>query len=377
MVYIHVGFLQQVKIEMTRKIFPLVFILLLAACGGQLPFSGTPQPQAAGEPTTTQETEPIVLGAIYSITGGQAGLDIPSAQGAQLAVDQANEEGGILGRPVQLILQDGATDPQVIGQRSQTIMDEYPTVTALFGLSDTDLVEAAAGAAAAQGRLFLTSGATSPKLPAAEPGYLFLACFGDNVQAAAGAEWAFNELSARSAAVLYREGSTYTDLLQGYFQTRFTELGGEIVDVQSYEFGQDSQNGGIEAAVEQLETADLIYLAATPDDALPAVLALRAAGFEQPILGGDGLDVATLWQNPNVSQLFFTTHAYLGENNPDPRVTAFREAYLAAFPDSAPDAFAALGYDAARLLMARSRPQEAPTHSWCAMPWLRCRISKE
>ncbi|MEZ4678407.1 MAG: hypothetical protein R2932_29740 [Caldilineaceae bacterium] len=47
-----------------------------------------------------------------------------------------------------------------------------------------------APAAAAAQRLFLTSGATSPQLPAQVPDYLYLACFGDNVQAAAAAEWA-------------------------------------------------------------------------------------------------------------------------------------------------------------------------------------------
>jgi branched-chain amino acid transport system substrate-binding protein len=307
---------------------------------------------AGSSPAANEEIEPAILGAIYSLTGEQSGLDIPSAQGAQLAVDQVNEAGGILGRPVQLVLQDGATDPQVIAQRAQQIMEEYPSVSGLFGLSDTDLVEAAAPVVAAQERLFLTSGATSPKLPETEPGYLFLACFGDNVQAAAGAEWAYNDLSARTAAVLYKEDSTYTELLQGYFRARFTELGGEIVAVKSYEYGPEQQNSDLEAAVEQLESADLIYLAATPDDALPAVLALRDAGFDQPILGGDGLDVPTLWQNQDISQVFFTTHAYLGEDNLDPRVKVFREAYLAAYPDSTPDAFAALGYDAARLLMA-------------------------
>ena len=311
----------------------------------------TSQSATTAAPAAYNELEPIVLGAIYSLTGEQAGLDIPSAQGAQLAIDQANESGGVLGRPLQLVLQDGATDPQTINRRAQQIIDEHPTVSALFGLSDTDLVEAAAPVTSAQGRLFLTSGATSPRLPTVEPGYLFLACFGDNVQAAAGAEWAFNDLSARSAAILYREDSTYTELLQGYFQTRFTELGGEIVAVQSYPFGPDQQNSDLEAAVQQLATADLIYLAATPDDALPAVLALRAAGFDKPILGGDGLDVPTLWGNRDVSQVYFTTHAYLGEDNDDPRVKAFREAYRAAYPDSTPDAFAALGYDAARLLM--------------------------
>lgn len=53
-----------------------------------------------------------------------------------------------------------------------------------------------------------------------------------------------------------------------------------------------------------------------------------------------------------MQQIFFTTHVYLGANNPDPAVRAFRKAYTAAHPDKEPDAFTALGYDAAHLMMA-------------------------
>ncbi len=60
----------------------------------------------------------------------------------------------------------------------------------------------------------------------------------------------------------------------------------------------------------------------------------------------------TQQKHPEVSNVFFTTHAYLGSDNPDPKVVAFRKAYSQAYSGRFPDAFAALGYDAARLLMA-------------------------
>ena len=70
-------------------------------------------------------------------------------------------------------------------------------------------------------------------------------------------------------------------------------------------------------------------------------------------IGGDSFDSEGLWrQRPDVDEVYFTTHAYLGEDNKNPRVIAFRKEYVEAFPDAAPVAFAALGYDAARLLMA-------------------------
>ena len=74
-------------------------------------------------------------------------------------------------------------------------------VSALFGLSDTDAVLAAAPPAAAAETLFLTSGATSPQLAEQIPTYLYLACFGDNDQAAAGAEYARQTLKAGASYV--------------------------------------------------------------------------------------------------------------------------------------------------------------------------------
>ena len=71
-----------------------------------------------------------------------------------------------------------------------------------------------------------------------------------------------------------------------------------------------------------------------------------------PIIGGDGFDSERVWrEHPSVANVYYTTHAYLGPDSTDPRIVAFRQAYLAAHPGEAPDAFAALGYDTARLAM--------------------------
>jgi len=294
-----------------------------------------------------QVQPPLVVGAIYNLTGTQAELDVPSAEGAQVAVDEVNRGGGVLGRRVELALEDGETNTDVIATRVGDLLRRFRSMPGLIGLSDTDMVLAAAPVAAAAGDLFLTSGATSPKLPAQVPEWLFLACFGDNEQAAAGAEWAYGERSARTASILYSTASSYTMLLQGYFRARFEQLGGQIVSVSPYtpaDLREDTIRGVV--------PADVIYLSAQPQDALQAVQLLRAGGFSAPILGGDGFDSAGLWEeHPEIDDVFFTTHAYLGPDNQDPEVVAFREAYQHAHPGSTPNAFTALGYDAARLLL--------------------------
>lgn len=297
---------------------------------------------AAGE-------SPVVIGAIYNLTGGQQDLDIPSSQGARLAVDLANETGGVLGRRVTMTLVDGETRPEVIAERTRALIAGEPAISGLIGLSDTDMVIAAAKVAATEGRAFLTSGATSPLLPGQIPEYLFLACFGDNVQAAAGAEWAYDTLKARTSIILFRQESTYARLLQGYFAERFKELGGEVVTTVPYRLAAED----IEAKIANLPGADLVYLAGQPDGVAMLVPALRKAGIKAPILGGDGLDIGAAWAKvDDANDVYFTTHGYLGADNPNPTVKTFRAAFAKAYQGKEPDAFAALGYDAARLIMA-------------------------
>ncbi len=311
-------------------------VLVLAAAAFALAAAGA-----------TAAERPVIVGALYNLTGGQQDLDVPSSRGARLAVDEANKKGGVLGRPVQLILRDGQTKPKVIARETAKLFKQETTIAGLIGFSDTDMVLAAASIAAKNKRVFLTSGATSPELPRQVPQYLFLACFGDNVQAAAGAEWAIKTLKARSVVVLYKQSSSYARLLHGYFETRFKQLGGKVLAVRPY------TPASIKAKVRDLPPADLVYLAAQPDDVAAAIAALREAGIASPILGGDGLDIGAAWkQVAHADKIYFTTHAYLGADNPDARVQAFRAAYAKAYPGKEADAFAALGYDTARLLMA-------------------------
>jgi branched-chain amino acid transport system substrate-binding protein len=309
----------------------------------------TTQAGAQTTGSTTTEAAPVVVGALYNLTGFQSGLDIPSSHGARLAVMQINRNGGVLGRTLRLVLEDGHSQPEALRAKTALLLKRYPSMTAFVGLSDTDMVLGAAPVAAESGRLFLTSGATSPRLPVQVPKYLFLACFGDNVQAAAAAEWAYGELSARTAAIVYDAAKDYTSLLQGYFRTRFEELGGRIVTVRR--FTMQAELNGVTGGIGK---PDLVFLSvAAPEDIIEGVRELRKAGYSGPVFGGDSFDAEKLWQrHAELGNVFFTTHAYLGKDSPDPRVAAFREVYTSAYPGSTPDAFAALGYDTVRLLAA-------------------------
>ena len=157
-------------------------------------------------------------------------------------------------------------------------------MSAITGLSDTNMVLAAAPVAEKARMVFLTSGATSPRVTLEFPNYYFMACFGDNTQAAAGAEYAYSALGAKTAYLLFDDTTDYTVLLAGYFKDRYLQLGGQIVGEDTYTGGATDFSAQI-AKIKALETPpDMLYVSSGPDDIGTLVKQLRDAGRRRAYL---------------------------------------------------------------------------------------------
>jgi branched-chain amino acid transport system substrate-binding protein len=315
----------------------LILALLASAC-------------AAG-PSAQQAGAPIKIGAIYNLTGGMASLDVPSANGAKLAVKEINDAGGILGRKVELVMYDGKTDAATIGNAATQLV-ESDKVKAMLGFSDSDMTLAAAPIAAKGNIAFVTSGATSPKLPDAVPTYLYLACFGDNVQAAAAAEFAYNDLKGKTAYLLIDRGMEYTLLLGRYFKERFTELGGQIVLEDTYQLGDKDFSAQVTKFKGLATPPDFLFIASGPDEVGGLVKQFRDAGVTQPIVGGDGYDTPLLVEiaGPGAENVYFTTHSLMDAELGSDAAKKFIAAYQAEYKTPPENAFAALGYDTVKLI---------------------------
>jgi branched-chain amino acid transport system substrate-binding protein len=214
------------------------------------------------------------------------------------------------------------------------------------------MTRAAAPIAAKAGLVFVTSGATSPKLPDQVPDYLFLACFGDNVQAAAGAEYAYNTLKYKSVYLLTDQGMDYTKLLSKYFKERFTELGGQVTLEDSYQGGDKDFSAQITKLKGSATQPDFLYIAAGPDDIGTIVKQFRDSGVDKAIMGGDGYDTPLLVQIPGkgATNVYFTTHSLMDANLGTDAIKKFMSAYSAEYNTPPENAFAALGYDTMKLI---------------------------
>jgi branched-chain amino acid transport system substrate-binding protein len=319
-------------------------LFLLAALVAALALSGcdTPSASSAGAP--------IMIGGLFNIGGPMGGLDTEGQNGALLAAHEINAAGGVLGTSLNLVVKDGKTDPATIEQITGELLQQQPA--ALIGFGDTDSVLISGPFAQRANVPFVTYGATSPRLPVTVGSTLFLACFGDNVQAAAGAEFMYDTLHARKIALVYDKGVEYTRLLAGYFKDRWTGLAGHdsILTEETYRYKDTDYSVQIQHIKALATPPDVLYIAAMPGDIPTIVKQFRSSGVMLPIVGGDGYDTPDLLAvGAAANNVYYSTHALVNADQSSPALKAFTERYKAAYKTN-PSAFSALGYDAVMLV---------------------------
>jgi branched-chain amino acid transport system substrate-binding protein len=303
---------------------------------------------ASGSPASAQDT--IKIGAPYNVTGALSSVDAPALNGAKLKVEEINAAGGVLGKKLELATYDTKTDPTVMASVASQLVNQ-DKVVAGAGYTDSDSVLALGPIFQQAGIPFVTPGATSPKLPDQIGTDIFLACFGDNVQAAAGAEFVLNKLNGKTAFLLRDNSTEYTTLLAKYFEEAYTHGGGQIIARDDYKAGDKSFTAQITKLKALPNKPDVLYVAAQPDDIGLVVKQMRQAGLTQPIVGGDGYDTPLLLQvgGHAANNVYFSTHAYMAEDS-TPGIVKFYNAYKAAYNTPPENAFAALGYDSVGLV---------------------------
>jgi branched-chain amino acid transport system substrate-binding protein len=306
---------------------------------------------AAGLLTHTARAEDTIkIGAPFNVTGALSSLDAPALNGAKLKAKEINDAGGVLGKKIELVVYDTKTDPTVIASVASQLINQDKVHVAL-GFTDSDSVLALGPIFQQAGVPFVTPGATSPKLPDQIGDMIFLACFGDNVQAAAGADFVKDKLSGKNVYLLRDNAAEYTVLLAKYFEEAFTHSGGQIIGKDDYKTGDKTFTAQITKIKAAAQKPDVVYVSAMPDEIGLIVKQMRQAGVTQPIVGGDGYDTPLLVQvgGKASDDVYFTTHAYMAADS-TPAIQKFYKDYKAAYGTDPENAFAALGYDTVGLI---------------------------
>ena len=288
----------------------------------------------------------IVVGEFASLTGKEATFGGSSHEGTQLAIEQLNAAGGVLGKKFKLITEDNQTKAGESATVVNKLISKDGAVAILGEVASSRSLEAAP-ICQSNGVPMISPSSTNPKVT--ETGdFIFRVCFIDPFQGTVMANFATKTLKAKKVAVFTDVKSDYSKGLAKYFKEGFTKAGGQIVSELDF-------NGGDKDFKGQLTTIkganpDAVFVPGYYTDAALICIQAKEIGLNVPLFGGDGWESDTLTKlgKEAVEGNYFSTH-YAPDVATD-LSKKFVADYQKRYNGKLPDAMAALGYDSAMLL---------------------------
>lgn len=297
----------------------------------------------------------ILVGQFGSFTGSEATFGQSTDKGVRMAFDEKNQAGGVKGKKLKLISLDNQGKAEEAAAAVTRLITQN-NVIAVIGEVASSRSLAAAPIAQQHKIPMITPSSTNPKVT--EVGdYIFRVCFIDPFQGTVMAKFAYEHLKARRVAILRDMKSDYSIGLADFFIKKFTELGGTIVADEKYQAGESTFEGQLTQI--KAEKPDAIFIPGYYTEVGLIAKQARKLGITVPLLGGDGWDSSKLYEigGKDINGSYFSNH-YTTESK-DPVVVNFIAKFKERYNGETPDALAAAGYDAARVLIeAMERAEE-------------------
>jgi branched-chain amino acid transport system substrate-binding protein len=295
--------------------------------------------------SSTDAEDKIKIGAVTCLTGGLSTFGISSAQGAKLATDQINAAGGILNRPLELIIDDNQSKSGETARITRKFLTQDRVIAILGDLTSSFTMEAAPLAQNAHIPL-LTPSATNVTITTIG-NFVFRSCFTDPFTGRIMARFALDHLKANRAVLMTDIKQDYSIGVAEALKQYFVANGGHILEELSFSSGDTD----FRAQLTKLKAArpDVVFLPAFYPEAGLILRQGRLLGITTPYLGGEGWDSPVLIQvaGKGANGSFYTNH--FSADDKDPRVQQFVSSYKDRY-HALPDALAALWYDGTRLM---------------------------
>jgi branched-chain amino acid transport system substrate-binding protein len=276
--------------------------------------------------TAAASGKPIVIGAAIDLTKNMAPFDAPALEAAKIEIAKINAAGGVNGRPLEIKFINDQLDP------TQTKADALKLVTEGVNIGwvtcDVDYATPAITE-------FLTA-----KLLTVSP------CIGTDQMgpsrfgAAGQLAYTFGNPAQQDGAAVaeyaisrgWKTADVVTDKLLVYFQNvcqgftlRFKQLGGTIVDQESFTQGDKTINN-VATRVSGKPAKVIAFCTSFAADQPAFVSSLRTLGNKTPIIDGWASDGNYWWsKNPKVTNFYFLTYASALAPDPSAAVRAFEK----------------------------------------------------
>ncbi len=293
----------------------------------------------------------IVVAEYGSFTGEQADFGKQTDNGIQLAIEEANKAGGVEREGKKYQIELDKDDDKSQAPNAETVVkgliDKYKPIAVLGEVASSASI-AGGKVCEAAGIPMITPSSTRVELTH-NKNFLFRVCFNDAYQAAVVARFAIDGLKAKKVAILTNNEQAYSTGFRDEFEKAFTRYGGKVVMKQTYT-AKDQDYRSMLTAI-KAASPDAILIPGYYNDAGTIAKQAREMDIKIPLLGGDGWSSQQLFPiaGDGADNCYISDH--MSTEDPKPAIQDFVKNYKARF-NSDPTSMSALGYDAAKLLLA-------------------------
>ncbi len=281
--------------------------------------------------------ETIKIGSILPLTGDVANIGLSTRDAINLAVEEINSQGGINGKKLEVIYEDGKCNAKDAAEAGNKLINVDKVQLIIGGLCSGETL--AVAPAAEQNKVAMLSPCSSAPKVSDAGDYIFRDYPSDTFQGSFAAEYAYNKLNVRKVALLNTIGD-WGSGLKDKFKQRFLQLGGHIVAEESFE--QDATDMRGQLTKIKAANPELIYMPAYTQGASLILKQAKELGITTKMLGGDGSDDPAVIQTAgNAAEGFQFTVA-------SPGTTAFEEKFRSKF-NAGLLVCTSYGYDAAKI----------------------------
>src|SRR3989338_8226145 len=265
---------------MKKQVYVILTLLVLAlsACATQQ--QAEEQEQSDSQQQQTQPQGTYKIGVMYPLTGDGASYGLPIQRTTKIAIDEINAKGGVNGRKLEAIYEDGKCNPKDGNAAAQKLVNIDKVEVIIGGVCSGETLGAAP--IAEENKVALISpSATSPDITNAGD-FIFRLAPSDAFAGIVAAEYASKDLKTSKAAII-SETTDYAQGLRNVFKSYFEDLGGEIVADETY----NPEDTDFRTQVTKVKAAnpDIIYLVPqTVPKGILLVKQVKEAGIDQQLL---------------------------------------------------------------------------------------------
>lgn len=322
-------------------ILSVLLLSLLVSCKKRDASSEGP-----GASSASPSTGPIRIGHYASMTGSTAHFGQDTDKAVRLAIEQANQQGGVNGRKIEIVTLDTRGDSAEAANAVTRLID-VEKVSAIIGEVASSL--SLAGGRVAQRRKIpmVSPSSTNPKVT--EVGdYVFRVCFLDPFQGKVMATFARKNLELERVAILKDVKNDYSIGLAEAFEKAFTAVGGSISVEQSYSQGDTDFSAQLTAI--KATNAQAIFVPGYYSEVGAIARTAKRLGLALPLLGGDGWDAPDLFKigGDALDGSYFSNH--FAPDVATPKAQRFVADFTRKYGQP-PTGLGALGYDAGAVLI--------------------------